>query len=80
MNEMMDCMGGGGCMMGMHWLMWIFWIVLLALIVWGIVYLLKSRRDDRPPRESPAETLQRRYAAGEISTEEYEERKRRLGL
>jgi uncharacterized membrane protein len=32
----------------------------------------------RARRETPLELLQRRYAGGEISTEEYEERKLRL--
>ena len=79
---MMECMGGGGCMMGMHWLMWIFWILLIALLVWGAVWLVRRNRPGRAghgsTKESPTETLQRRYAAGDISTEEYEERKRKL--
>lgn len=69
-------------MMGMHWLMWIFWILLIALLVWGVYWLVRRNwpgtPGERPTKESPTETLQRRYAAGDISTEEYEERKRKL--
>ena len=32
----------------------------------------------RPARETPLDILQRRYAEGEISTEEYDEHKERL--
>lgn len=75
-------MGGGDCMMGMHWFMWIIWILVIALLVWGVYWLVTSRRskagEERPLKESPSETLKRRYAAGEISTEDYEERKRKL--
>lgn len=68
-------------MWGMHWAGWILWI----LVIVGVVWLLTRSDQDRtspPPRESAQETpldiLQRRYAEGEISTEEYEERKDRL--
>lgn len=64
---------------GMHWGWWIFWIVVIIALVW---LLSQQRRSGepahRPARESPLELLQRRYAAGEISTEEYEERRARL--
>ncbi len=62
---------------GMHWGWWLFWIVVIIALVW----LLSQRRTGAPPpprKESPLELLQRRYAAGEISTEEYEERRARL--
>lgn len=79
---MFDCMMEPGCMMGMHWAMWLFWILLIALVIWGLYRLFTSRRTG-PPRdaalgERPMEVLQRRYAAGEITAEEYEERKRKL--
>jgi putative membrane protein len=61
---------------GMHLIWWLFWI---ALIV-GFVFLLRPLRRYQPhaERERPLEILQRRYAAGEITTQEYEERKERL--
>ena len=57
----------------MHWLWWLFWIALIGVVVfsgWG-------RQDDRrrSPRESPHEVLKRRLANGDISAEEYEQRK-----
>jgi putative membrane protein len=58
---------------GMHLFWWLFWIVLLVAF-FSLVTPVPRRR----VRETPLEVLQRRYAAGEISTEEYEERKARL--
>lgn len=74
-QEMTDCMG----MMGaMGWAMWLFWILLIALVAWGLYRLFTTRRSEAPIRETPLEALQRRYAEGELSTEEYEERRRTL--
>lgn len=66
-------------MWGMHWGWWIFWIAVIAVVAWLII----RGRDTSgppapPPRETALEVLQRRYASGEISTEEYEERCARL--
>jgi putative membrane protein len=62
-----------GDMMGMHGLWWIFWIVVvIALVFWG--QSGSSARRERP-RETPHDVLRRRLANGEISTEEYEQRK-----
>jgi putative membrane protein len=70
---------GNGWMFGMHFLWWIFWILLVAVLV---ALLLRRPAGPQPPpatREPTAlEILERRYAAGEISTEEFEERKARL--
>ncbi len=59
--------------MGMHVLWWLFWIVLIVVAFFFFTPVPRSR-----PRETPLELLQKRYAAGEISSEEYEERKARL--
>lgn len=62
---------------GMHFVWWLFW---LALIVPFFLFTTPVRRKNMHLyRESPIEILQRRYAAGEITTEEYEERKLRIG-
>ena len=79
-QSMMDCMGMMG---GMGWVMMLFWALLLALVVWGLYRLFTTRGGDRgasaaPRRETPMEALQRSYAEGKISTEEYEERKHKL--
>lgn len=70
--DMMDCM------MGMGWAGGIFWVLLLGLAVWALFRLFTTPRSPTPDREMPLETLQRHYAAGELSTEEYKERKRVL--
>ncbi|QKT05039.1 SHOCT domain-containing protein [Ectothiorhodospiraceae bacterium 2226] len=69
-------MGYDGWGFGMHALWWLFWVVLIV----GVIFALlqgSGRREAR--RETPYEILQRRYAEGEISKDEYEERKRTLG-
>lgn len=57
---------------GMHALWWLFWIVVVGA---AAVFLFRSFAAGR---ETPLEVLRRRYAAGEISKEDYEERKRIL--
>ncbi len=59
---------------GMHLFWWIFWVILIVLFF----SLLTPSHSRKVQRESPLKILQRRYAAGEISTEEYDERKARL--
>lgn len=59
---------------GMHWIWWILWLIIIFWIFatpWDIP-------GQRNRKESPIDILKKRYAAGEISTEEYEERKRIL--
>lgn len=63
----------GGYMIGMHWFWWLFWAAVFAAIFlapWGY-----PARHRAPLRESPHEVLRRRLAAGEITTQEYEQRK-----
>jgi putative membrane protein len=63
----------GYFMAGMHVLWWLFWIVLVGAILlggWG-----RLDRHQGRPRETPHEVLQRRLAAGEITPQQYEERK-----
>ena len=61
---------------GMHGLWWLFWIALLVVFFSLLTPLPRS--EARRRRQTPLEILQRRYAAGEISTQEYEERKANL--
>jgi len=58
---------------GMHLFWWLFWV----LIVVAFFSLLRPVPRHKV-RETPLQILQRRYAAGEISTQEYEERKKHL--
>lgn len=64
---------GGFFMGGMHALWWLFWLVLVGVLVffaWG-----RPGERHRRARETPHEVLQRRLASGEITPEQYEQRK-----
>ncbi len=72
----MDMMmgSGGGFMMVF---MLLFWIGVIALIVLGVRWIW-PHGGGGAERESPRNILDRRYAAGQIDQEEYEERRRVL--
>ena len=65
-------------MWGMHWGWWIFWILAIVAVVWTLSTARRSAKPTEASGETPLETLNRRYAQGEISTEEFEERRERL--
>ena len=59
---------------GMHWIWWVLWIILIICIFvtpWAIP-------GERKKKDSPLDILRKRYAAGELTTEEYEKRKKIL--
>ena len=58
---------------GMHFFWWMFWIATIVLLFSPITPVSPGRR-----RQTPLEVLQRRYAAGEVATADYEERKANL--
>ncbi len=58
---------------GMHMIWWFFWIILLVSFFSFLTPV--PRKKARLNRLTPLDILQRRFAAGEISTEDYEERK-----
>lgn len=61
---------------GMHgWGMGLGWLVFL-IIIFAVVYFM--RNDKTESKLSPKDILDKRYAAGEIDTEEYLERKKHL--
>jgi putative membrane protein len=68
-------MGWGG-----GFFMILFWVVIIV----GIAFLVKwlaansGKGEGTSAKESPMEILKRRYAAGEIGKEEFEEKKRDL--
>lgn len=80
--------GGSPWMMGWGfgwmWIMPVFMLVFWGLVLWAVVAVVQglSRADgsrtSNPDGDSPLEILKRRYARGEISKEEYEEKKRDL--
>jgi putative membrane protein len=61
-------------------MMFFSFFILIAIVI-GIWYFTNQGNfEDWKPgkKETPLDTLKRRYAEGEISTEEYEERKKVL--
>ncbi|MBI4302420.1 MAG: SHOCT domain-containing protein [Chloroflexi bacterium] len=77
-------MMGSGMMGGWGWFMPVFGILFWVLVVWGIVALIRGAGQSETSNstssrlDSALEILKRRYARGEISKEEYEEKKRDL--
>jgi putative membrane protein len=60
---------------GMHGYWWIFWILIWICF---FSFMMPVRRTTYRQLQSPLQVLQRRYAAGEITSEEYEERRAKL--
>ena len=56
---------------GMHMLWWFFWIILMVSLFGWFVPVPKRRIR----RDSPLDILQKRLASGDITTEEYNEKK-----
>jgi putative membrane protein len=73
---MMDGYGYGG-MMGGGW--WIIGLIFWLLVLIGLVLLIKYLWEGGAKRvDSALEILKKRYASGEISKEEFEEKKKDL--
>lgn len=60
---------------GMHGYWWFFWVFLWILF---FSFMIPMRRTTYRQMQSPLQLLQRRYAAGEVTSEEYEERRTKL--
>ena len=74
MINMMDGLNGWWLIgMGM---MVLFWAAIILLVIWAMSSLFPRER--RSERNQALETLQRRYAAGEINAAEYEQAHARL--
>jgi putative membrane protein len=60
---------------GMYFYWWFFWI-----FIWIVFFsfMTPMRRATYRGMQSPMQVLQRRYAAGELTSEEYEERRTKL--
>jgi len=61
-------------------MMLVFWVAVIVGIVFLVKWIVDQSRTNQRRDESPLEILKRRYAAGEITKEEFEEKKRDLGL
>ncbi len=60
---------------------WIFMVLFWAFVILGVLYLLKQLFSDKAVTsrtESAEDILKRRYASGEVTTDEYYERLRVL--
>jgi putative membrane protein len=76
-------MSGYGHMMGYGYYGGFMWLLILVAIVIAIYFLLKSLRFkgfDHSTAETPLDILKKRYAKGEINKEEFEQKKKDLGL
>jgi putative membrane protein len=62
-------------------MMFIFWILILAGLVFFVMFGVRaaSHRTSEEPGETPLGILQKRYARGELTREQYEELKSHLG-
>jgi len=73
--------GGFGDMMGFGGFGMLFgglvWIALIVLVVWVAVSLFPGRREGG--QQTALEILKRRYAAGELSSAEYQQASKDLG-
>lgn len=61
------------------WMM-IVWVVIIALIVWGVVALVRrsTSMSEMPPKSNPLDIARERYAKGEITKEEFEDIRKNL--
>ncbi len=64
---------------GSSWML-ILWVVVVALIVWGVITLVKrgNSASGTAQKHDPLDIARERYAKGEISREEFEEIKKNL--
>lgn len=60
---------------------WLWMVAFWGLVIWGIVVLVQRFGGGQEPKrgdDDPLTILQRRYASGEIDTEEFDRMRQRL--
>ena len=72
---------GVGWMILMMFVMVLFWAAIILGIVWLVRGGFERSRADRAPErpETPSEILERRFAEGAISVEDYQQRRELIG-
>jgi putative membrane protein len=81
MHQMMMGMGGNMMGGGFMWFWAVFWVVVLALLVAGAIWLARTLTHPSSPPGGPAEPnparteLDLRYARGDLTREEYLQRR-----
>jgi len=75
-HPMMFMWGAGGLLMML--MMLVFWVVVIAALIFGLRWLMGQGRP--PVRDDAFEILRQRYARGDIDKQEFEARKRDLGV
>ncbi len=71
-DHMNDHMSGWGW--GMMGFIWLFVVLVVALVVWA-VFVAARRRSGQPTQGGALALLEERFARGDISPEEYRERR-----
>lgn len=73
-------MGYGDHMMGYGGglIMWLLVLIVAAVVIYAFWQLARSRGQDGTSRETPLDILKKRFARGETTAEEFEEKKRQL--
>lgn len=70
-----------GLGMGLGWLtMIVFWAAIVGSAIWLVTAMTAGSRGTQPREETPLDVLKRRFAAGEITAEDYERMRRTLDL
>lgn len=76
-------MGYGDYGMNMRWFGWIgmlaFWLLVIIVVVLLIRWIIVSLNRGAGGAKGPLDILKKRYAKGEITKEEFEEKKKDLG-
>jgi putative membrane protein len=80
---MMGGMMSGGMMSGgTYWLAspwyWLGWALVVAVVLWLIIAIPRALRRPSVSAETPQQILKRRYARGDISSEQFETMKAQL--
>lgn len=65
---------------GMGWMMimGLFWLLLVIAVIYFIVKLLAKQTNNHIEKETPLEVLQKEFAKGNMSEEDYLKRKKHL--